>query len=181
MKVINENIDNTSRRQKEIIEDKHKPISFSLAENDVHALRTAMSHYGIPYAEKAIRRLISERNQIEELVLSKTGRHMNPAVIYFETDEANRLVSEAEKLGLHVSEYIRGIIYTRTQQLIKEQVEKRERMEQRRKESRIITLELIIDKELREKLYQKFGRLSDDELREHVISECYKFLGDVES
>ncbi|WP_100404245.1 hypothetical protein [Bacillus solitudinis] len=148
-------------------------IGLSLSYQDVLALRSLISRWNLYgkadlYGE-TIRKAIDERHALKEVTLSKTGRHINQGTVWLEKDVRKAILKEANKLGLEPADYIRGIIYSLNQKLAHEEVAERERQNQLRHDNRKIPLQLILDKELREKLYKRFDKeLKDRELWEKV-------------
>ncbi|MBT2657449.1 hypothetical protein J7E81_19815 [Bacillus sp. ISL-18] len=103
------------------------------------------------------------------MTLSKTGRHNNQGTVWFEKSVRKALIKEASKEGIDPADYIRGIIYSLNQRLVQEEMEERERINQLRHDNRKIPVQLILDKELREKLIKRFDKeLKNEELREKV-------------
>lgn len=148
-------------------------IGFTLGYHDVLALNSLMRRWNLygktdPYAD-TIRKAIDERHALKEVTLSKTGRHNNQGTVWLEKDVRKAILKEANKLGLEPADYIRGIIYSLNQKLAHEDVAKRERQNQLRHDNRKIRIQLILDKELREKLYKRFDKeLKDKELLQKV-------------
>lgn len=148
-------------------------LGISLSYQDVYALNSLIRRWNIngktdPYGE-TIRKAIDERHVLKEVTLSKTGRHINQGTVWLEKDVRKALLKEANKLGLEPADYIRGIIYSLNQKLAHEEVAERERQNQRRHDDRKIPVQITLDKELREKLYNRFEKeLKDKELRKNV-------------
>jgi hypothetical protein len=148
-------------------------LGISLSYHDVSALNSLMGRWNLygkfdPYAE-TIRKAIDERHTLKEVTLSKTGRHINQGTVWFEKDVRKAILKEANKLGLEPADYIRGIIYSLNQKFAHEEMVERERRNQLSHENRKIPVQLILDKELREKLYKQFDKeLKDKELLERV-------------
>ncbi|UII55436.1 hypothetical protein LS684_17650 [Cytobacillus spongiae] len=148
-------------------------LGISLSYQDVLALNSLIRRLNIngktdPYGE-TIRKAIDERHVLKEVTLSKTGRHINQGTVWLEKDVRKALLKEANKLGLEPTEYIRGIIYSLNQKLAQEEIEEREVQNQLRHDNRKIPIQIILDKELRDKLYKRFDKeLKDKELLERV-------------
>lgn len=148
-------------------------LGISLSYQDVLALNSLISRWNLygqtdPYSE-TIRKAIDERHALKEVTLSKTGRHINQGTVWLEKDVRKALLKEANKLGLEPADYIRGIIYSLNQKLAHEEIAERESHNQLRHDNRKIPVQLVVDKELREKLYKRFDKeLKDRELLEKV-------------
>ncbi|MGF6950967.1 hypothetical protein QF028_003472 [Neobacillus sp. B4I6] len=148
-------------------------IGFSLSYQDVQALKSLISRWNLygkadTYAE-TIRKAIDERYSLKEVTLSKTGRHNNQGTVWLEKDVRKALIKEANKLGLNPADYIRGIIYSLNQKFTQEEIAERERQNKLRHDNRKIPVQLLLDKDLREKLYKRFdNELKDKDLREKV-------------
>lgn len=148
-------------------------LGISLSYQDIFALNSLIRRWNLngktdPYSE-TIRKAIDERHTLKEVTLSKTGRHMNQGTVWLEKDVRKAILKEANKLGLEPADYIRGIIYSLNQKLEQEEIKERERQHQFRHDNRKLPVQLILDKELREKLYMRFGKeLKDKELLEKV-------------
>lgn len=148
-------------------------LGITLSYQDVSALNSLLRRWNLngktdPYAE-TIRKAIDERHALKEVTLSMTGRHMNQGTVWLEKDVRKAILKEANKLGLDSADYLRGIIYSLNQKLVQEEIKERERQNQFRHDNRKLPVQLILDKELREKLYKRFGKeLKDKELLEKV-------------
>ena len=148
-------------------------LGLSLSYQDVLALNSLIRRWNIngktdPYGE-TIRKAIDERHVLKEVTLSKTGRHINQGTVWLEKDVRKAILKEANKLGLEPADYLRGIIYSLNQKLAHDEISERERQNQLRHDNRKIPVQLILDKELREKLYKRFDKeLKDRELLEKV-------------
>ena len=148
-------------------------LGISLSYQDVSALNSLIRRWNLngktdPYGE-TIRKAINERHSLKEVTLSKTERHINQGTVWLEKSVRKALIKEANKLGLEPTDYIRGIIYSLNQKLEHEEIAERERQNQLRHDNRKIPVQLILDKELREKLYKRFDKeLKDRELLEKV-------------
>lgn len=148
-------------------------LDFYLSHKDVQALNKLKGRwnlYGKPdsYGE-TIRRAIDERHSLKELTLSKTERHTHQGTIWLEKSVRKALIKEANKEGQNPADYIRGIIYSLNQKFAHEEIAERESHNQLRHDNRKIPVQLVVDKELREKLYKRFDKeLKDSELLEKV-------------
>lgn len=181
MRVNNENIEErtpwvTAIKTKE--DDGRKMLPVSLAQNDVYAFQLAQNYYRPATNEEIIVKLLKDRHLIKQLTISKSGRHMNHGSVYFDSNEVDLITSEADNLGLSVGDYIRGIIYTRSNQLMQERMDRRKAEEERRHENRIVKVEVELNKETRDKLYQKYGKLNDEQLRKTVALDAAKWLNE---
>lgn len=148
-------------------------IGFYLSKQDVQALNGLISRWNLygkadPYAE-TIRKAIDERHSLKEVTLSKTGRHNNQGTVWLEKSVRKALIKEANKEGIDPADYIRGIIYSLNQKLVHEEMDERKRINQLKHDNRKIPVQLILDKELREKLIKRFDKeLKNEELQEKV-------------
>nr|WP_162985129.1 hypothetical protein [Bacillus subtilis] len=89
--------------------------------------------------------------------------------VWLEKSIRKALIKEANKEEQSPADYIRGIIYSLNQKLAHEEIAERESQNQLRHDNRKIPIQLILDKELREKLYKRFDKeLKDKELLEKV-------------
>lgn len=160
----------------ERVQQKFKPseeenlLSISLSIEDANALQylaTRWHMYGThcPHAEAA-RKAISKRHDIEKLTLTKTtDRTNNYFVIRLEKDERMQLTKEAAELRLSINDYVRGILFSLNQKLKKEDAAEYDRQIKIRQDNRKIPVQLILNKELREKLFTRFEKeLKDEEL-----------------
>lgn len=73
------------------------------------------------------------------------------------------LVEEAKKLKIDINDYIRGIVYSRTKELIEKKIQEDKKISEWREDNRVINFYFSIEKELRKKLEKKFGMRTDDE------------------
>lgn len=148
-------------------------IGFYLSYQDVQALNRLKIRWNYdgkpdPYGE-TIRRAIDERHSLKELTLSKTERHSNQGTVWLEKSVRKAVIEEANKEGLSPGDYIRGIIYSLNQKFAHEEIAEREHQDKIRHDNRKIPVQLILDKELREKLYKRFEKeLKDEELHKEL-------------
>ncbi|WP_099363773.1 hypothetical protein [Fredinandcohnia onubensis] len=148
-------------------------IEFYLSYEDIQALNSLKRRwnlYGKPdsYGE-TIRRAIDERRSLKVVTLTKTGRHTKQGTVWLEKDVRKALIKEANKEGQNPADYIRGIIYSLNQKFAKDEIAEREHYNQLMHDNRTIPVQLVIDKELREKLYKRFEKeMKDKVLREKV-------------
>ncbi|MGJ9384306.1 hypothetical protein [Salipaludibacillus sp. CF4.18] len=156
-------------------------IEFYLSYEDVQALNSLKSSWGLngkqdPYGE-TIRRAIDERNSLKELTLSRTGRHNNQGTVWLEKNIRKALITEANNKGLNPADYIRGIIYSLNQKLAHEEIAVRDRQAKIKRDNRVLSFRVTVKPDVREKLYKKYGGLTDKELMEAIQRDAEEWLG----
>lgn len=119
--------------------------------------------------------LIKDRKNIKALNITQQESSSN-RYIDFNYGEGlyKELVEEAKKLKIDINDYIRGIVYSRTKELIEEKRRKEKEIEEWREENRVINFHFSIEKDLRKKLEKKYGMRIDDEYADLV----YKIIND---
>lgn len=155
-------------------------IGLNLSYQDVLALRSLIRHWNLhgkadSYGE-TIRRAIDERNSLKEVTLSKTERYNHQGTVWLEKGVRKTLLREANKLGLEPSDYIRGIIYSLNQKIINEEKLKRERQAKIKHDNRVLSFTKSVYPDDREKLYKRYGKLSDKELMNAVQTDVGEWL-----
>ena len=178
MKVNNLNV-SEQRTTRYMIPPEENLLSISLGNEDVQALGRLRSRWNLVNHEETIKRAIEERVSIKELTLSKTGRHVNQGTIWLEKDVRKKVIKEAAELGLDVADYLRGILYSLDQKLMLEDIAERERQAKIKHDNRVLSFRTFVQPEIREKLYKKYGRLSDRELMAAVQQDAMEWLATI--
>lgn len=139
---------------------------------DARAIDTAMRRFGNKpnvTADKVVVDLIDERSKLEEITVNAITQEdycYHTEMRFFLPDEQYETLSmEASKNSLSLVDYLRGIIYSVVSKMEKEDALRRKAEEQRKYENRIVKVEIGLDKDIREKLYKRFGKVTDKELQ----------------
>lgn len=167
-----------SKLEKKVV--KFQEPTFYLSEIDYKIFREydylhieAYGHTFIPNGH--IFHLLKDRKNIKALNItqqeSSSNRHMD---FNYGEDLYKELVEEAKKLKIDINYYIRGIVYSRTMELMEEKRRKEKEIEEWREDNRVINFHFSIEKDLRKKLEKKYGMRIDDE----YVDLVYKIIND---
>lgn len=119
--------------------------------------------------------LLKDRKNIKALNITQQESSSNRYIDFnYGEDLYIELVEEAQKLKIDINDYIRGIVYSRTMEIIEEKRLKEKEIAEWREENRVINFYFSIQKDLRKKLEKKFGMRTDDE----YVDLVYKIIND---
>lgn len=149
-----------------------------LGNEDVQALSRLRNRWNLVTHEETIKRAIEERHSLKgfTLTLTKTGRHVNQGTIWLEKDLRKEVIREANELGRNVADYVRGILYSLDQKLMLEAIAERERQAKIKRDNRVLSFRTFVHPEIREKLYKKYGQLSDRDLMAAVQQDAMEWV-----
>ncbi|MGG3693897.1 hypothetical protein [Heyndrickxia ginsengihumi] len=177
MKINNLNVEEPVRHRN-IVPPEENLLGFYLGAEDVHALGRLRSRWNLVTHEDTIKRALEERYSLKgfTLTLTKTGRHVNQGTIWLEKDVRKKVIQEASKEGVSVADYVRGILYSLDQKLMLEAIAERERQAKIKHDNRVLSFRTFVQPEIREKLYKRYGRLSDCDLMAALQQDAMEWL-----
>ncbi|QIZ07610.1 hypothetical protein HFZ78_13435 [Priestia megaterium] len=177
MKVIDLNV-SEPRSTQYMIPPEENFLPIFLGHDDVQALGRLRSRWNLVTHEETIKRAIEERHSLKgfTLTLTKTGRHVNQGTIWLEKDVRKTVIKEAAEEGISVADYVRGILYSLDQKLAQEEISERERKAKIKHDNRVLSFRTFVQPEIREKLYKKYGRLSDRDLMATLQQDAMEWL-----
>ncbi|WP_026567875.1 hypothetical protein [Bacillus sp. UNC41MFS5] len=178
MKINNLNVAE-QRKTRYTIPPEENLLPLFLGAEDVQALGRLRSRWNLVTHEDTIKRAIEERHILKELTLSKTGRHVNKGTVWLEKGLRKEVIKEAAEEGHDVADYVRGILYSLDQKLMLDAIAERERQNKIRHDNRVLSFRTFVQPEIREKLYKKYGRLSDRDLMAAVQQDAMEWLATV--
>lgn len=166
-----------------IQEDKHSvSVGFTKADMDAiskgkQCLQSKDYYKYIHHSNTEImRELLSQHNEVDELYLSDTSGAITKMDVQLEEPLHEELSKAAGKAGVPLRDYVRGIIYSRSKQLREEKHNRYLADQQRQRDNRVVRVNLFLDKEVRESIYKKHGKMNDTELAKVVQREALEHL-----
>ncbi|WP_042461752.1 hypothetical protein [Neobacillus dielmonensis] len=175
MRVIDLNV-SEPRATQYMIPPEENLLPIFLGNADVQALGRLRSRWNLDNHEETIKRAIEERHSLEGLTLTKTGRHVNQGTIWLEKDLRKTVIKEAAEEGLDIGDYVRGILYSLDQKLMLEAIADRERQTKIKHDNRVLSFSVPVQKEIREKLYKRYGKLNDRDLMAALQQDAMEWL-----
>ncbi|MGF6950846.1 hypothetical protein QF028_003351 [Neobacillus sp. B4I6] len=175
MKVNNLNVAE-QRTTRYTIPPEENLLPIFLGAEDVQALGRLRSRWNLVTHEETIKRAIDERHCLKELTISKMSRHANKGMVWLEKGLRKKVIMEAAELGMDAADYVRGILYSLDQKLMLDAIAERERQNKIRHDNRVLSFTTSVKPDVREKLYKKYGRLTDKELMKAVQKNAGDWL-----
>lgn len=176
---LEENKNNQSNKSEKKVVKFQEP-TFYLSKRDYKIFREYEDLYDAEYGHIFIPNghifhLLKDRKNIKTLDITQQESSSN-RYIDFEYGEKlyKELMEEANKLQIDINDYIRGIVYSRTIELIEKKMQKDKEIEEWSEDNREIYFNFSIEKDLRKKLEKKFGMRTDDE----YVDLVYKIIND---
>lgn len=161
-----------SKSEKKVV--KFKAPTFYLSERDYYIFKEYEDLHNAAYGHTFminghILNLLKDRKSIKSLSITPQDSSSN-RYIEFAYGEAlyKELTEEAKKLKIDIDDYIRGIVYNRTMQLFEEKRAKDKKIEEWWEDNRTIDFYFCIERDLRIKLEEKYGKRLDDEYKDLV-------------
>lgn len=161
-----------SKSEKRVV--KFKEPTFYLSERDYEIFKRYEELHNAKYGHTFminghILNLLKDRKNIKSLDITPQGqsryRHLD---FTYGEDLYKELMKEANKLKIDINDYIRGIVYNRTMQLLEEKMATDKKIEEWWEDNRTIDFYFCIERDLRIKLGKKYGKRSDDEYKDLV-------------
>ncbi|GEQ23289.1 hypothetical protein CBU02nite_37950 [Clostridium butyricum] len=130
-------------------------------------------HTFIPFDH--IHSLLHDRKNVKSLSITPEEASSNKYIKFtYGEDLYNKLKQEANKLKIDIDDYIRGIVYSRTMELLDEKRLRDKEIEEWQEDNRTIFFNINIERDLRKKLEAKYGDRADDEYEDLI----YKIIND---
>lgn len=149
-----------SKLEKKVV--KFQEPTFYLSEIDYKIFREYDYLHDAEYGH--ILHLLKDRKNIKALDITQQESSSNRYIDFDYGEELYKeLMQEANKLMIDINDYIRGIVYSRTMELIKKKIQEDKKIAEWREDNRVINFYFSIEKDLRKKLERKFGMRIDDE------------------
>lgn len=183
MRLVRE--ENSERTNRSITKDETKVESgfrklyVALTKSDVQGFKNACSFLRSWDYQEVVMKCIEGREQLEEITLTE-GPLGNQAVYKIPKELYEQLEKEASKLQVSIDDYVRAIIYTTGEQGAKKWADSITQSIKNKKDNRVIMVSVPINKELREQMYRKFGKQSDEELTKFLKPKILDFLNEIE-
>ncbi len=146
-------------------------------EDDVDKFRSIQSHLSDYGWGTSLISALKKRKELNEITIShQNGKDIREGTAYIEPSLLKDLMDEADEHGISLQDYIRGIIYSLGCKWIEESHKKRLAEEKFIHNNRVISVGILISKDIRENLYKKYGNLSDNALIKKVREDVLSYL-----